>query len=606
MVVLAREGDRTVLTMRNDYRGPPEDFALVVPIPTPVRREDVRTLDDSVFDALDQLTAPRLYDYYERDPCWSPGFPTPDATGRSAGWYGSAFGFGGVIGHGRREVEVQQHFAVDEYDIVVLGATDSSALDQWLRAHGYQIPEGFDAAVRPYVERGARFLVARVVADRLELVNGLATLSPLRISYQSEQFELPIRLGLLNSQGSQDLVVHVFARETRYDVASYTHTTIPTHYRVDESVRARFEDFYEALFAQTLARNPGAVVTEWVAEVMGDGAWETGLDPSTIAAFAGPLMASPDGDFRRTRVIRIDERQIEVRGPLDARHVVRVVRRHANELRFCYEQTASNGADVELSFIVSPSGSVQSATASGETQTVTSCMSYSVRRWTFPAPDGGGVAGVTVRLPGPRIAGALPSTLRWGSDIPLVLTRLHMRYGREARDDLVFRPAEPIVGGYYGWPSSDTPPQIVRGARPHDRNRFEARYFIGHDWEGPVSCGDRAVRGAWIPGRRNGEEVIGPYDDIDETGRPLQPRRQPVVLEDALKEDIPEIGVTARVPAEPPEPPMLVPPRQAPLPPSNGCSCRASGSARRAPAMLCAVLLLVALRARRVSRRRER
>jgi hypothetical protein len=33
MVVLMREGTKTVLSMQNNYQGPPEDFAMVVPVP---------------------------------------------------------------------------------------------------------------------------------------------------------------------------------------------------------------------------------------------------------------------------------------------------------------------------------------------------------------------------------------------------------------------------------------------------------------------------------------------------------------------------------------------------------------------------------------------
>ena len=32
-VVLMREGTRTVLSMQNNYQGPPENFAMVVPVP---------------------------------------------------------------------------------------------------------------------------------------------------------------------------------------------------------------------------------------------------------------------------------------------------------------------------------------------------------------------------------------------------------------------------------------------------------------------------------------------------------------------------------------------------------------------------------------------
>ena len=33
MVVLMREGTTTVLSMQNNYQGPPQDFAMVVPVP---------------------------------------------------------------------------------------------------------------------------------------------------------------------------------------------------------------------------------------------------------------------------------------------------------------------------------------------------------------------------------------------------------------------------------------------------------------------------------------------------------------------------------------------------------------------------------------------
>ncbi|MCA9691707.1 MAG: DUF2330 domain-containing protein, partial [Myxococcales bacterium] len=32
-VVLMRDGNRTVLSMANNYQGPPQDFAMVVPVP---------------------------------------------------------------------------------------------------------------------------------------------------------------------------------------------------------------------------------------------------------------------------------------------------------------------------------------------------------------------------------------------------------------------------------------------------------------------------------------------------------------------------------------------------------------------------------------------
>src|SRR5690349_24430538 len=64
-VVLMRDGQRTVLSMQNGYQGPPQDFAMVVPVPVVLHKENVKTLARDVFDRVDQLTAPRLVEYWE-------------------------------------------------------------------------------------------------------------------------------------------------------------------------------------------------------------------------------------------------------------------------------------------------------------------------------------------------------------------------------------------------------------------------------------------------------------------------------------------------------------------------------------------------------------
>ena len=69
MVVLMRDGMRTVLSMQNNYEGPPENFALVVPVPVVLQKENVKTLPAAIFAHIDALAAPRLVEYWEQDPC---------------------------------------------------------------------------------------------------------------------------------------------------------------------------------------------------------------------------------------------------------------------------------------------------------------------------------------------------------------------------------------------------------------------------------------------------------------------------------------------------------------------------------------------------------
>src|SRR5690606_16460494 len=112
MVVLMREGRHTVLSMRNDYAGPPEDFAMVIPVPQVLGEDDVRTLPREVFEKVEQVSAPRLVEYWEEEPFCAP-------RGASVG-----FGYGrgvGSLGSGV-PVRIEAQFAVGEYDIVILGA----------------------------------------------------------------------------------------------------------------------------------------------------------------------------------------------------------------------------------------------------------------------------------------------------------------------------------------------------------------------------------------------------------------------------------------------------------------------------------------------------
>jgi MYXO-CTERM domain-containing protein len=277
MVVLMRDGKRTVLAMQNDYQGPPEDFAMVVPVPVVLSEETVKTLPKEVFDRVDKLASPRLVEYWEEDPCAprheydkqirggaipSSSPPTPE---------GSAEEYG---------VKIEAQFTVAEYEIVILSASDSTGLDGWLRDSGYKIPPGAEPLLRPYVEEGMKFFVAKVDTSKVTFESRpdgskRATLSPLRFHYDSDQFALPIRLGLINAPegapgegqggqaGAQDLIVHVLARNTRYQVANYPNVTIPTNLEVKDETREHFGQFYVSLFDHTLVQTPKAVVTEY-------------------------------------------------------------------------------------------------------------------------------------------------------------------------------------------------------------------------------------------------------------------------------------------------------------------------------------------------------
>ncbi len=279
-VVMMRDDTRTVLAMQNNYQGPPENFAMVVPVPVVLGEDDVKTLERAVFDRVDQLAAPRLVEYWEQDPCYQP--PRDRQRRYRGGMKRKAVpmdaGASAAMDYG---VTIEAEFTVGEYEIVILGAEDSTGLDAWLRDSGYRIPAGAAPVLAPYVSAGVKFFVAKVDVSKVSFnEQGQAMLSPLRFHYDSEQFNLPVRLGLINSNGDQDLLIHILGRGNRYEAANYENVTIPTNLEVKDETREHFGEFYASLFDHTLAQNPQAVVTEysWAA---------SSCDPCPVPSLSG-------------------------------------------------------------------------------------------------------------------------------------------------------------------------------------------------------------------------------------------------------------------------------------------------------------------------------
>jgi len=299
-VVLMRQGTRTVLSMQNNYKGPPEAFAMVIPVPTVLHEGDVKTLTRDVFDHVEKMGAPRLVEYWEQDPCRAEEPPMPMAAP-------TATGRGAMLAEAKEDashgVKIEAQFVVGEYQIVILSAKDSTGLETWLHEQNYKIPAGAEPLLRPYVESNMKFFVAKVDPKKVQFVDGRAALSPIRFHYESEDFQLPIRLGLANSSGTQDLIVNIFSPNQRYQVANYKNVFIPTNIDVDDKVKDKFGAFYAALFDRTVEKNPGAVVTEyaWAATTCDPCPGPT-LRPEELQTLGGDIINNPGYGMVLTRL----------------------------------------------------------------------------------------------------------------------------------------------------------------------------------------------------------------------------------------------------------------------------------------------------------------
>src|SRR5262245_53314733 len=267
-VVLTRDGNNTAITMASDYEGAPKEFAVVIPVPTFIERKQIGVVDMKTIDHIDAFTAPRLVEYHDEDPCVmylrrDMLAATPPAAGappRTAG----TDRYSGVT--------VEATYDVAEYDVTILSATESTGLVNWLTDNGYKIPDGAEPVLASYMRQGMRFFVAKVNLDRMALI-GAGYLRPLQVRYDTPKFMLPLRLGTVNANGPQDLIIYALTKNGRVEASNYRTVKLPSNMNVPLYVKNDFGTFYKALFERAVQReNMRAVFVEY--------AWDMGwCDP---------------------------------------------------------------------------------------------------------------------------------------------------------------------------------------------------------------------------------------------------------------------------------------------------------------------------------------
>lgn len=85
-------------------------------------------------------------------------------------------------------------------------------------------------------------------------------------------------------------------------------------------------------------------------------------------------------------------------GSVDKEIIRRIIRRHINEVKYCYEQELTKkpdlGGRIMVQFTIAASGQVIASVLQNSTMgnaRVENCTVQAVRRWEFPKPLGGGI-----------------------------------------------------------------------------------------------------------------------------------------------------------------------------------------------------------------------
>lgn len=267
-VVLVRDGDETAVTMASDYEGKPDEFALVVPVPTFIEKNQISVVDMKTLDHLDAYTAPRLVQYFDENPCES----NARVTALSFATAARPTALPAPLPAAYPGVKVEARYDVAEYDISILSAEQSDGLVKWLTDNGYRIPPGAEPVIGSYIKQKMHFFVAKVNVKRMSEM-GRAYLRPLQVRYRTNKFMLPLRLGTVNASGPQDLIVYALTRRGRVEAANYRTLKVPSDVDVPLFVADEFPDVYRAAFDRAVSRaNRQGVFVEY--------AWDMGwCDP---------------------------------------------------------------------------------------------------------------------------------------------------------------------------------------------------------------------------------------------------------------------------------------------------------------------------------------
>ena len=271
-VAIVRDEDKTVLTLSNDFQGDLKDFAIVIPVPVTLEKDQIHIGEKAMLDRLDAYSSPRLVEYWDNNPCQ---MAYPMAVSKSAAAPGAGRGMVAMDKEERAKslgVKIEAQYTVGEYDILILSAKQSDGLQTWLTEEGYKMPKGATEVLGSYIKQQMHFFVAKVNL-KAQAKTGYTYLRPIQVAYESPKFMLPIRLGTVNADGPQELFVYTLTKNGRVETTNYRTVKLPSDKNVPEYVKDEFGKFYKSMFT-TAAKNEkmNAVFTEY--------AWDMGwCDP---------------------------------------------------------------------------------------------------------------------------------------------------------------------------------------------------------------------------------------------------------------------------------------------------------------------------------------
>jgi hypothetical protein len=291
-MALAISSKRTILWDQIQYSGDPSSFGWVLPIRSAV---DVGVSSDDLFQRLDVQTQPSV------SPPPPPECPPPEhrciTTCDDRGDF-AAPSAGGAEDTGLSSydsgVDVWSSSVVGPYEATQLSATDGTALRNWLKDHGYTLPDAIAPTVDAYVAEGFGFLAIKLVPAA-----GTSRMVPIRIAFDGASPTLPLRMVAAGTGAEVGIKLFVLG-EGRWEAKNFDSAEVATSALVwDWSAMG---SNLGTLESSLISSHAGKV---WIAETSDDfsvSSFFSGLPPGTTSSEAGTVFSTDTDQSEIARV----------------------------------------------------------------------------------------------------------------------------------------------------------------------------------------------------------------------------------------------------------------------------------------------------------------
>ena len=205
-IIFTQNRDGTVSAIvQIQYTGTAEDFSWVLPVPSPLGEDDLEIPEDAMaaFNQLELITNPVYIPPRLPDECEVPMLAMEDAA-PAAG-----------------DVTVFSSGTVGPFGFDVVGSEDPTAMIFWLRDNGYQVTEPMEPLIDVYVQEGMYFLAMRLLPDK-----EASDVEPIKITYETDQPMIPLRLTAVAANPDMRVLVYIYADRQAVPV-NYAHIEIP-------------------------------------------------------------------------------------------------------------------------------------------------------------------------------------------------------------------------------------------------------------------------------------------------------------------------------------------------------------------------------------------